>query len=312
MIKKFYVGIFLLLVITFFLILTLEARDYPFVGIITEDNVNIRAGYNKNYRSLEQLKKDDWVVVLDKYYNWYKIKLPDSIHCFVVQQYVGKDGSVLVDNLNVRAGAGTEFDILGKLSRNSKVTIVGKENNWYRIKAPSNCTGWIFESFVVYYCTYDGFEKKIELERNKEAIRRFESISKIDFESLSNYSEKKLNNSLEILKNFKYDFPSSKYSGAINERIEEVNSYIISKQKELQRLTKAGFCTQGVVKDLGRIVGNPATHKLRTDGETKYYLKSEILNLNMYIDRNVYIWGRREENNLKYPSITVEKVDIVH
>ncbi len=261
MLSKTHLVLCMVGLILLYSVFSAEAYNYPFIGGITEENVKLRAGYNENFTLLKNLKKDEKLVVLGKNYNWYKIKLPDDIFCFVSKKYVNGDGIVKVNNLNVRAGAATKYNILGQLNKQDKVKIVGLSNNWYKIKAPSNCVGWVSEKYITYYSDYEKFKRKKALEKNRAEIERF----------------KQLNN--------------------------------IKKQREPRKTKTYSFETEGVIKDLGNIIGNPATHRLLIKGKTEYYLKSNKINLYNYIDCPVYIWGNKKKINLKHPLIMVEKIE---
>lgn len=257
--KNLYLIIFIAVLYCLSPAITVMAGDYPFVGITTKDNVNLRAGYSENFKSLRKLKKDETVIVLDKYCNWYKIKLTDDITCFVAKDYVDKDGYVLVDNLNLRAGPSTKYDILGKLDRSSRVLIIGKEDNWYKIKAPSRAFGWINEELLDYYTEYEEFQEKAAIKKIEDHLTQEE-------------------NRVQVLVKKKND----------------------------------GFFTvQGIIEGLGKVIGNPATHKLKVNGKTKYYLKSEKINLNKYVYYLVSIEGKKEEGSFKYPLIIIEKIESI-
>lgn len=58
------------------------------------------------------------------------------------------DGRVVKYPLNVRAGAGTNYNIVGKLTKHNPVRIVAVGKNWLKIAAPANCRVWVMEKFI--------------------------------------------------------------------------------------------------------------------------------------------------------------------
>lgn len=56
-------------------------------------------------------------------------------------------GIVLTDKLNIREGAGVNFDKLAKpLPLNKEVTVIGERNGWYRVKV--EVEGWVSKAFI--------------------------------------------------------------------------------------------------------------------------------------------------------------------
>jgi N-acetylmuramoyl-L-alanine amidase len=56
-------------------------------------------------------------------------------------------GIVISDKLNIREGAGVDFDKVAKpLPLNKKVTVLGERNGWYRVKV--EVEGWVSKAYV--------------------------------------------------------------------------------------------------------------------------------------------------------------------
>ncbi len=130
-----------------------EQESFPFLAAITKNDVNVRAGMSVNFEKLCQLNKGDQVVVLERTLNWYKIKLPIAAGSYVSQKYIhsldGKTGEVMVNNLNVRAGPGDQYSVLGRLSKGAKVYFVSVKNGWWRIEPPlEGSYGWVSKDFL--------------------------------------------------------------------------------------------------------------------------------------------------------------------
>src|SRR3989338_1709375 len=84
-------------------------EQFPYVGQVSGEGVNIRAGQSANFEKVGRLKSGDQVVVLEKSYSWYKIKLPIDAKSYITARYIkeldDQTGEVANDRVNVRAGA---------------------------------------------------------------------------------------------------------------------------------------------------------------------------------------------------------------
>lgn len=129
-------------------------------GVVNDDWINVRAGAGTNHAAKTSLRKNTAVTVIGEAKDnsgvvWYKIKYAGGEgymrHDFIdikdgdeggndqntnTEQ---KSGKVNTNSVNVRSGAGTNHRVVGNLSRNAAVTIVGEAKDgsgttWYKIK----------------------------------------------------------------------------------------------------------------------------------------------------------------------------------
>lgn len=113
----------------------------------------MRAGDNINFESLCKLKQGAPVKILDKRYSWFKIALPKNAYLYIKDEYVdlalGKDtGTVNARRVNLRAGPGTEYSILGQVSKQEKLKVTSEKDGWYKIEPPDGTAGWIHSTQV--------------------------------------------------------------------------------------------------------------------------------------------------------------------
>lgn len=125
---------------------------FPFVGKPTRDDVNIRAGYDQNFEILTKANGDDTLFVIEQSYGWYKVKLPNSAHCYVAKDFIeknDKEAASKVSNLNVRARPNKESSIIGRLKKGDAVTVLAEtEDGWYEILPPEGSYGWVRSDFL--------------------------------------------------------------------------------------------------------------------------------------------------------------------
>lgn len=127
---------------------------FPFLGEITQDNVNIRAGQSANYEKLSTLSKESLVVVLDKNYSWYRVQLPQDTKCYLSADYVltlkDSKGLITGSRVNVRARPSVNASILGQVVKDQEVEIIEKDKDWVAIKPPDEFSGWISDDLLVF------------------------------------------------------------------------------------------------------------------------------------------------------------------
>jgi len=148
-----FIGCVLLGVPPFFSV-TLANETFPFLAEVAVENVNIRAGQDTNFESLGCLNRGSEVVVVGKSYNWYKIKLPLEAKVYISQEYAQMvdpaKAVVMRDRVNVRAGAGTKFSVLGQLNQGTFVKVLEKLEGWYKIEPVEGIYGWVGVQFVTF------------------------------------------------------------------------------------------------------------------------------------------------------------------
>ncbi|RWR15219.1 N-acetylmuramoyl-L-alanine amidase [Siminovitchia fortis] len=122
---------------------------------ITGEVVNVREKPGTSYPIITQIKKEETYPVINEKDDWYEIKLPSGETGWIAGWLASKDtaklpsteGSIAVQNLNVRSEPGIESDILGKLKEGDKVKIIEESNGWSKIHFESG-TAWVSSEYV--------------------------------------------------------------------------------------------------------------------------------------------------------------------
>ena len=150
-ILKIFIGFFL-----FLLPIAVHAeQQLPFVAEVTQDNIHLRAGQSTNFESLGRLPKGEQVVVVDKSYSWYKIKLPTSAKSYVnasfVHMLLDDVGETSGNRVNVRAQPKTDSTSLGQLNKGTLVRVIGNlDSGWFRIEPPDQSYGWVLAEYLTF------------------------------------------------------------------------------------------------------------------------------------------------------------------
>lgn len=124
-------------------------EKFPKTGYVKNDGSVVKAGDNINFESLCVLSKSESVKIVDRRYSWLKIILPRKAALYINKDYVTLTsdekgiGIVNASNVNLRAGPGTKYSIIGQISKPEKVSILSEDAGWYKIEPPYGSTGWI-------------------------------------------------------------------------------------------------------------------------------------------------------------------------
>lgn len=148
-------------------------------GKVTSDNVKVRESASTTAKQVSSLKNGDTVDIVDESkdasgYVWYKIYVNKNEFGYVRSDLVSKSGgsssssttttsttstaslpetsvtaveqktaTITSDSVNVRQGAGTSYDSVGKVSKGETVTIIGEatgtdNKTWYKVTFGAN------------------------------------------------------------------------------------------------------------------------------------------------------------------------------
>lgn len=164
---------------------------FPFLAEVTSDRVNVRAGQSANFEKLCMVNKGDEVVVLEHAYGWYKIELPREATSFIISKYVEPVGRlyglITNDRINIRAGAGINYSVLGQLNKGDKVRIVERQEEWYKIRPVKESFGWVSDQFLTFKsnAVVDSSDQN-ELEKIDELIEKKKKTVKKKVETSEN------------------------------------------------------------------------------------------------------------------------------
>ena len=138
--------------ILFFCLSALAQISFPYLGVITAQRVKVRAGPNQNFEELCKLGTGEEIVVVEKSYDWCKVKLPVGASSFIHANYVeylwDDVGQVKGDRVNIRAGKDVKYSIIGQAFKGQLVKIVERTLDWYKIEPIDQSYGWTACEFV--------------------------------------------------------------------------------------------------------------------------------------------------------------------
>jgi len=253
-----------------------------FIGEVTVDGLNLRAGFSTNFEILAKLNTGDKVLILSKESDWYKIKLPPQAEAYVAKPYIDQSGTAAfskADNLNIRAGAGLSFSTIGQINKTEEIIVVGEEEDWLTIIPPAGTTGWVHSAYIklldLDIAKYQDIEKALLEERLKPVIVEAEVE---EFPEIAEVAE-----------------------GTAEEL----------KLKTTEESEGVPYLANGQLVSSGRFFGRHGTHKLLENGLTIYHLQSDRYDLNLYRSYQVKIWGEIINTDKKnIPLVEVTKIEL--
>ena len=126
---------------------------------ITGDNVNVRGQATIRSEVIAKLAKGDTVTVLDEItlekpaanepVKWAKIAFPTNGHTWVHTMFVdATNKTVLPNKLNLRAGPGENFSMVGLLYKGDSVKEIITQGDWMEIEPPTGAYAFIAAPYL--------------------------------------------------------------------------------------------------------------------------------------------------------------------
>jgi uncharacterized protein YgiM (DUF1202 family) len=126
-----------------------------------EVNVNdltVRGQAGTKGEPVMHLHKGDNVTVLeqinlahhaaDEPDQWAKIAYPANAHVWLDDKYVDASGTVTAKKLNLRAGPGENFSVVGVVEKGASVNQIQKKGNWMQIQPPANSYAFVAARYL--------------------------------------------------------------------------------------------------------------------------------------------------------------------
>ncbi len=128
-------------------------------AVIRQNNVNIRAQAAINSEIVARLKKGDKVIVLeettlktpktDEPPNWSKIALPEDADVWVHSSFIDPSTrKVTASRLNLRAGPGENYSILGRVDSGTEVHPLETKGVWLKIDPPPDAYAFVASHLI--------------------------------------------------------------------------------------------------------------------------------------------------------------------
>jgi len=257
-------------------------QKFPFVAKVTAKGVNVRAGQSKNFEKLAELKQGEEVVVVEKSYSWYKIKLPVFAKSYISKDYVkvlgGGIGRIMGNRVNIRGGADVRYSVIGQVKKDEWVKVLGTKGDWFQIEPLDDSYGYVADGFLKFSSW------------NIPPARVVPPPTK-------NIYELKRRQEAEELR---------KEALAEREKAQDEPSKPVKKPIVRYKMV-------GVVEALGQeALSNDIRHRLVVGGQTKCFLKGYRSILDSFLNQRVMIEGEfQKEVEAPLPVMLVTKINLI-
>lgn len=115
---------------------------------VTGDNVNLRSAAGERFEVVGQVSSGRELRVLgDPDQEWVEVVPPEEVDLWIFSDLV-EDGRVIVRLAQVRAGAGLNYQVVGRVERDGAVNVRGRLGDWLRIAPPPGSALWISRRYV--------------------------------------------------------------------------------------------------------------------------------------------------------------------
>ncbi|MFH0907847.1 MAG: SH3 domain-containing protein [bacterium] len=119
----------------------------PVTAKVTGQHVNLRAKPESTSEVVGQVSDGDVLSVKSIQAEWVEVVAPESVELWVHQDFVA-DGRSAVSKLNVRAGPGVNYNVVGNLDKGEALTVKGTFGEWVRIAPFPAASLWVSKDFV--------------------------------------------------------------------------------------------------------------------------------------------------------------------
>ncbi|HYE32605.1 MAG TPA: SH3 domain-containing protein [Methylomirabilota bacterium] len=125
---------------------------------VSKPRILVRAQPSIHSEILTKLEQGEQVTILDRVAKdkpkegepaaWLKIGMPANVPVWVFTPYLNPDHSVKVSRLNLRAGPGENYSVVGRLERGASVKPIRQVEEWTEVETPKDAYGFIAADLV--------------------------------------------------------------------------------------------------------------------------------------------------------------------
>jgi SH3-like domain-containing protein len=117
---------------------------------VKADTANIRAKPDLQSDTLWQVEKYYPLLILEKKESWYRFKDFEGDVGWIHDSLVDDTPTVIVkvDRANLRADAGTQYDLVFDAQKWTPFKVLEKKGRWIKVQHADGDVGWIFNALV--------------------------------------------------------------------------------------------------------------------------------------------------------------------
>ncbi|MBN1676786.1 MAG: SH3 domain-containing protein [Kiritimatiellae bacterium] len=116
---------------------------------VKADSVNLRAAPSLKAEVVSQVDQDAVLIGRSVTNTWLEIVPPPEVEFAVYGDFVD-NGTITSARVNVRAGPGINYKVVGRVSKGEKVEVRGRFSDWVKIAPPPDTSLWVALEYVEY------------------------------------------------------------------------------------------------------------------------------------------------------------------
>src|SRR5688500_10537583 len=131
-----------------------QAADGNEPAIVTENKVNVRGQPSLVGEVITQLQKGEKVIILEEITlqkpktneppKWARIQMPANTPVWASASFIDPASkAVTVTRLNLRAGPGENYSVVGRLDRGDTVKEIRRVDDWLEIETPAKAYAFV-------------------------------------------------------------------------------------------------------------------------------------------------------------------------
>ncbi len=127
-------------------------------GVVLNERVNIRTRPSIASEVIQQLNTGENVTILDRINlndpqpnepkEWFRIKIPSSTELWISSEYIDGSNKVNASRLNVRAGPGQNFSVVGRIERDTVVQPIRASAGWTAIQPLDATVAYVASEYI--------------------------------------------------------------------------------------------------------------------------------------------------------------------
>ncbi|MDH5298211.1 MAG: SH3 domain-containing protein [Desulfobulbaceae bacterium] len=140
-------GLLLALFLVFFTALSAGAAEYV---VVNKDGVNIRSAPGTNSEVLWEVFKNFPLQVLERKGQWVQVVDFEGDKGWIFAPLLTREKMVIVktDSVNLRVGAGTNYEVVATVKYGVVFKPLEAEGDWLKVQHEDGTTGWLNKPLV--------------------------------------------------------------------------------------------------------------------------------------------------------------------
>ncbi|HMO51402.1 MAG TPA: SH3 domain-containing protein [Kiritimatiellia bacterium] len=278
--------------------------DTQILARVNADRVNLRARPDQQSETVSQVGIGDALAVRSIQDAWIEIVPPESVDFWVHREFI-VDDIVVVNRLNVRSGAGINYNVVGSYSRGETIKRRGSFGEWLKVSAPSDASLWVSRDLVE--LIYPPVPAPAPEAAPPVPPPAMEGVAASSLAPPPPESALAPDEAEEPAPAFVFDVPAEPVRPSIPPPSDLRLIPLDGQGREVQR--------EGLLKRSPTLLFNaPGSHRLvKREGNkliTTAYLRGNAAQLNALIDRHLLIRGREYwVEDVKAPVIVIETIE---